>query len=261
MKMRIRIIVFRWLNMISFLAMIAVNIAAERRLLGGKTTGEISAQYPVLITPAGYAFLIWTVIYILLLLYVVYGFTKAGQESKVNQAICHLFFVSCLLNIGWLVAWHYERLVSSVFLMLVLLFTLITIHIRTKDTMREPAAPSDKWLVRLPFRIYLGWISVAVIVNIAVALYASNWDRFGLSETAWAIIMLSVAVLLAIIVVVKERNIVFAAVFIWAICAIGVKQLAYPAVAYTSFAYALALIVALCWIVARKKQEQAVISR
>ena len=79
--------IYRWLNLIGFIAMVAVNIATEKWPLGGKTTGEISAEYPVLITPAGYAFLILTIIYFLLLLYVVYGFTKAGKESKTNQAV------------------------------------------------------------------------------------------------------------------------------------------------------------------------------
>jgi len=253
--------IYRWLNLIGFIAMVAVNIAAENLPLGGKTTGEISAQYPVLITPAGYAFLIWTIIYFLLLLYVVYGFTKPGRESKMNQAVSVFFFVSCLLNIGWLVAWHYEKLASSVFVMLALLFALITIHIRIKDAMPQFAVPADRWLVRLPFSIYLSWISVAFIVNIAVTLYASEWDRFGLSELAWTIMMLSAAVLIAIITTIKETNIAFAAVFIWAFFAIGVKQLAYPAVAYTSFAYVILLIASVIWLIMRKKQEQGVTAK
>ncbi|MGO4542169.1 tryptophan-rich sensory protein [Paenibacillus sp. 2TAB19] len=239
----------RVLNAAALVLVIVMNVLADRLPLGGKTTGELSAQYPVLITPAGYAFGIWLVIYALLIAFVVYSFTKRGRKSKAVQAVGIYFILSCLFNVAWLLAWHYEYVNSSVFIMLALLLSLIAIYLRINSSgVRTAAISSDRWLVRLPFSLYLGWISVATIVNIACALYAAEWQGFGLSEETWAIIMLSVAFVLAIWVGATRRDPVFMLVFVWAFVAIFVKQQqAHTAVAIT--AIVLAGIIAACSVV------------
>ena len=63
----------------SLIAVVLVNAAANIMPINGKTTGEISNSLPVLFTPAGYAFSIWAVIYLLLAIWL-YGFMR----NKVN---------------------------------------------------------------------------------------------------------------------------------------------------------------------------------
>lgn len=58
---------YRWWNLLFFLGVITVNVLSGMLPLGGRTTGEISDMYYTAITPAGYAFSIWSVIYVLLL--------------------------------------------------------------------------------------------------------------------------------------------------------------------------------------------------
>lgn len=232
--------VYRIMNAIGLLLVLVMNGLAEWLPLGGHTTGEISAQYPVLITPAGYAFSIWSVIYALLIGFVIYSFTPSGSKNGSINVIGPFFFISCLLNSAWIAVWHYEKIVSSVFVMLALLLTIIVIYtrIKTPGGSSIEISAGERWFVQLPFSLYLGWISVATIVNIATALYASQWDGFGISETAWTIIMLTVAMVLALIVGWRYRDAAFVAVFIWAFVAISVKQHNYPVIMNTAIVYA-----------------------
>ncbi|RJX40210.1 tryptophan-rich sensory protein [Paenibacillus pinisoli] len=241
--------IYAWLNLIGFLGMIIVNFLANKLPIGGKTTGEISAQHPVLITPAGYAFSIWSIIYMLLFLFVIYGFTKDGRASGRVAAIGVFFFLSCLFNIGWLLLWHHERLTSSVFMMFALLITLGIVY--SKINSAKPARHAERWSVRLPFSIYLGWICVASIVNVAVALSAGGWDGWGLPDTTWAIIMLGIATVVALALGFKYKDIACMLVFIWAFIAIGIKQQAYPTVAYTSYALAALLVLVVLFLVVK----------
>lgn len=246
---------YKWLNLLALAAVLIVNFLAERLPLGGKTTGEISAQYPVLIAPAGYAFSIWLVIYALLIGFVIYGFTKTAEESGRVQEIGIFFLLSCLFNIAWLFFWHYEKITGSVFIMFGLLLTLIVIYLRVNDRCHDPLTGAERWLVRLPFRIYLGWICVATIVNVSSALYASEWDRFGLSDTVWTIIMLIVATLLASLLGLSFTDPAVVLVFIWAFIAIAVKQQAYPTIATTSMVLAALLALLVLFLVFQKRRH------
>ncbi|MFB9324798.1 hypothetical protein ACFFSY_02440 [Paenibacillus aurantiacus] len=62
----------QWLNVFGLIAVVAVNALADWLPINGLTTGEVSAKYPVLVTPAGYAFSIWSLIYALLAGFVIY---------------------------------------------------------------------------------------------------------------------------------------------------------------------------------------------
>jgi benzodiazapine receptor len=213
---------YKWWNLISFLAMLVVNGLANTTLLGGRRTGEISEMYPTYLTPAGYAFSIWLVIYILLAGFICYQFSrgKEGRESVQNIGIW--FTISCVINISWLLLWQYLYIELSVVAMIFLLLTLIVLYRRSS---RIPFPTTlEYWFVKLPFSLYLSWISVATILNVAVALTKNDWGGFGLQERTWAVIMLFVGSVLAILVSYPYRDSTFPLVFVWAYIAIAMKQ-------------------------------------
>ncbi|NIK76061.1 hypothetical protein FHS15_001168 [Paenibacillus castaneae] len=214
---------YRWWNIIGLTAMLAVNGLAEWLPINGKTTGELSAKYPVLITPAPYAFSIWSIIYLLLIGFVAYQLRPRTAQSSIVQSIGPWFLISCLLNMAWILVWHYERLNSSVFVMFALLLSLIIIYTKIR-TAKVRAVTGERLLVWLPFSIYLGWISTATIVNVSVALYAANWDGFGLSDIAWTIIMLIAAGCLALFVGFKHYDPAYTIVLIWSFIAIAKRE-------------------------------------
>lgn len=214
---------YRWWNVIALVAVLIVNGLAEWLPINGKTTGEISAHYPVLITPAPYAFSIWSVIYLLLIGFAIFQFRPLAARSRMVQSIGPWFLISCLLNMAWILVWHYERLNSSMFVMFALLLSLIMIYTAIgKEKLK--ASTGERLLIWLPFSVYLGWISTATIVNVSVVLYAANWDGFGLSDTTWTIVMLIIAALLALFVGLKHLDPPYVLVFIWSFIAIAVKE-------------------------------------
>ncbi len=166
------------LVVLAVLAMITVNILANALPINGQNTGEISDRFDVFFVPAGYVFSIWGLIYLGLLAYAVYQALPAQAENPTLRSIGYLFVLSCLANIAWIFLWHYNLVALSVVAMLALLGLLLAIYLRL-DIGRAPVAPAMKWLVHVPFSIYLGWITVATIANITSWLYEVGWSGWG----------------------------------------------------------------------------------
>lgn len=226
----------KWSNLVALIVTVAVNGLAESLPLNGLMTGEISAKFPVLITPAPYTFSIWGLIYLLLLIYAVYQLFP--RHHKLVKRIGPLFLISCIFNVGWILLWHY--LYTQVWISLIAMVGLLVSLIFIFQNIRKERRPStsEKWCVRLPFNIYLGWISVATIVNVSVVLYDLQWSGFGLSDMAWTIIMLSVGSILAWLVGVPYRTPVYMIVFVWAYVGIAIANQELSAVFYTALGLA-----------------------
>lgn len=216
--------VLKWTNVLAFVSTVLVNgLAGSTTILGGKNTAQISDSNPTLITPAGYVFSIWGVIYILLGIFVVYQALPGERTREFQKRIGWLFVLSSIANIVWLFLWQFEYLGLSVVLMFLLLATLILVHLRlgigkSTVTMREKLA------VHVPFSVYLGWITVASIANVAATLVSVNWDGFGINPETWAILVIIVALLITILVIITRKDIAYALVIIWALLGIAVKQ-------------------------------------
>ncbi|OKL36159.1 hypothetical protein BLL40_12030 [Domibacillus mangrovi] len=193
---------------------IIVNFLANSLPLNGQTTADIANRLDVLFTPANYVFSIWGLIYLLLAVWVIRGFNK---ENRVYR-ITHIpFLTSCLFNIAWIFLWHYEYFASSVVVITLLLLSLIVLYARIE---REHFSLWD----RLPFSIYLGWISVAVIANISYTLTYYGWNGFGISDVAWTVVLLVIATTLAIIFRFAHHDRFYPLVFVWALFGIAVQN-------------------------------------
>jgi hypothetical protein len=216
------------LNLIGFLGMVAVNGLANALPLNNQTTGALSDKYPNLFVPAGLTFSIWGVIYILLGIFVVYGLVCAlsiGMNRGFIDRIGILFFVSCLANIGWIFTWHYEMLGLSLLLMTILLACLIAIYLLL-SVGKSGVAKKERYMVHLPFSVYLGWITIAPIANVAALLVDMRWNTWGLGETFWTVLMIVVGIALALIMLFQRRDIFYCIVVDWAILGILLKRLA-----------------------------------
>src|SRR5215203_5301185 len=178
-----RIGVLQILNIVSFAVMIVVNGLADFLPINGQTTGQVSDQYPNLFVPAPVTFSIWLLIYSLLFLFCMYeGSTlfenekpTVDKKERVVEIIDYRFIVSCVLNIAWIIAWHYHVLLLSVIIMLGLLATLIAIFEKVHAAATY-AGRKARWFVYAPFSIYLGWISIATIANITAYLVSIGWN-------------------------------------------------------------------------------------
>lgn len=202
------------LNLIILLAVIAVNALANILPINGVSTGEVSAQYDNYFTPAGFTFSIWSIIYLGLLVFAIYQLVSKSFRA---ETIGYLFVLNGLANMGWIMAWHYGYLFVTLLLMGVLLYTLVIINLRVDKS---------GWQVKLPFQIYLGWICVATVANIAVYLKYLDWSALGLSEVTWGILLVVIAGALGLILLLKVRWMAASLTIAWGIWGIYNKQVA-----------------------------------
>lgn len=182
-------------------------------------TGEISDRFGALFTPAGYVFAIWGLIYVTLTIFGVYQILPAQRNNERIDRVGIWFILANLFNGSWILAWHYQQFVLSIIIMFGLLASLLVIYIRLQIGVSK-IKPTERWLVDLPFSIYLGWISVATIANVSVVLIDNNWNGFGISATVWTVIMIAVAAILGIFMTMKRNEAAYTLVLVWALVGI-----------------------------------------
>lgn len=209
---------------LTYIGMISVNALANILPINGRTTGEISDYYANLFAPAGYTFIIWGFIYLLLGLFTLYQIGLFRNKSVQRRdgllnKVGFYFAVSSIANIFWILAWHYDYIGLSVLIMLVILFSLISINKLTKKT---ELTLKEKFFIRFPFSVYFGWITIATIANIITWLVSIHWNGFGISEVIWTVIILFVGILIGVLNIFRYRNIYYGLVIIWAY--VGILQ-------------------------------------
>lgn len=215
-------IIVKIFTLITFIAMVVVNALANILPINGVNTGQASDSYPNLFAPASVTFSIWGLIYVLLAVYVVYQFIpKSLEKEKLIHKINIYFIISSIANSAWIFSWHYGLIGLSVVLMLVILYSLITIS-KTINSRNVPL--NDKLFLKIPFGIYFGWITVATIANITTFLVSLGWGNVIFADEVWMIIILLVGTIIASITTVKEKNIAYGLVPVWAYIGIYLKH-------------------------------------
>jgi hypothetical protein len=226
------------LTLASYLATLVVNGAANALPINGQTTAEISDRYEVYVVPAGYVFGIWGVIYLGLGAFAVYQAVRG--DDPVVRRLGWLPAITGVLNMAWIVSFHYGWFALSVVLMVALLGTLIEIHRR----MREARPDRDRlrqWAIEIPFSIYLGWISVAAVANVAQTLDALGFEPTLLPGEWLASIVLAAVAMTAGRFVVRNRDAAYGLVIIWAFAGIAVKEASTPVVPVVAAAGAIGI--------------------
>ncbi|HER54468.1 MAG TPA: tryptophan-rich sensory protein [Candidatus Bathyarchaeota archaeon] len=230
-----RPVVFQAVNIVAYVITLIVNgLAGSTTFLGGVTSADVSDMYPTLVTPAGFTFAIWGIIYTLLALFVIYQVLPKNKDKPFLGQISWFFGLSSLFNVVWLVFWHYDFVTYSVILMLGLLTSLIIIY-RRLDIGRAMVDIKERLMIHLPFSVYLGWISIATIANVSVALTAIGWDEFGIEASTWAVLIIVVALLLSLLMIVLRKDVAFCCVVIWALFGILTKQADYENIVLVSW--------------------------
>ncbi|PKQ32485.1 MAG: lantibiotic ABC transporter permease [Actinobacteria bacterium HGW-Actinobacteria-2] len=216
---------------VTFVVMIAMNAAANALPINGRTTAAVSDSYPNLFAPAGITFSIWGVIYLLLAGYVLYQFGLFAKPSDdvaeqarrvgMQERVGVLFSVSSVVNSVWILSWHYE----VIWLSTVLLATMLVLLIAIVTTIKTAAVTGrDRWFVRLPFSVYFGWLTVATIANITVWLVSIDWNGFGIADATWAAVIIAVGAVIGTTVVVRNRDVAYGLVLVWAYLGIVIKH-------------------------------------
>lgn len=215
------------INGVAAVITIVMGYLSNTGIFNGNTMASVSAEYQNLFTPAGYAFSIWGLIYVGLLGFVIYyGRSLFKPQIKEDDTIGQIgwwFFISCLANSLWVVVWLYEYTLVSVFLMIILLFSLLKIVVKTEMELHN--GPLKKFLfLWWPFCLYSGWVAVALIANIAAYLTKIGWSGLGLSEIVWTFIMILVAAAVNLFMIWNRNMREFGLVGVWSFIAIAVAN-------------------------------------
>jgi hypothetical protein len=197
---------------------IFVNYLAGTGQINNTSTGYISDKYPTAITPAGYAFSIWSLIYLGLIAFSIYQALPKNSERFRN--IRTVYILNCAANCAWLYLWHYEQIAATIAVMLIILATLVFINL---NLMKSQSA-AELWLARVPFNIYFGWITAATILNVTIALVFLNVTVSPLLTTVSGCLLLVAATALGVIMRIRIATAAYPLTIAWAVTAIAVKQ-------------------------------------
>ncbi|WP_224997757.1 hypothetical protein [Cesiribacter sp. SM1] len=212
-------------NTLSLLITLAVNYTAGTGAISSKSIGDVSDEYPTLLTAAGYAFSIWGLIYLMLVAFTAYQwyawFKGRNRESLLKAGIW--FFMANLANALWVFAWLTENLGLSVLIILFLLFSLTRLVIRLElETWDAPLRIII--FVWWPVCIYLGWIVLATVINISVYLESLGVLANLMAPELWAILVLVLASLIYLFLTWSRNMREAALVGVWGLVAIAYKQ-------------------------------------
>lgn len=231
----------RWLFVAAVAFVILMNYLSNALPFGGMTNAEISARYPTLITPAGYAFSIWGVIYLTLAIFAFFQLRK-GKEIRFYKLIWPFFIINAVANALWLVAFQNEWFIASLVMMATLLGTLIAMF-RIFYRLKRALSTTHRYFFHVPFGIYFGWVSVASIVNVAVVLTAFEVTLFTDAEQLWAMVMLIVGFGIAAFLLITRKDYIYTLTFVWAYSAIMYAHMDVDSVRYTAKFSAIGLFV------------------
>mmetsp|Transcript_27035 Transcript_27035/g.48171 ORF Transcript_27035/g.48171 Transcript_27035/m.48171 type:complete len:326 (-) Transcript_27035:233-1210(-) len=250
------VLTLRILNTLVFIATCVMNGLGASGIVAGSSQGDISDANPTPITPAGYAFTIWGLIYFFqALLWLVYQWTPCVNKQLVFHRIGFWHVGLGLCNMAWIVTFSYELLEVSAAIIWALLACLAIIYVRIYThyaSVTGPLAVREKrtWVeyfcVYVPFALYTSWVLGACLISIFIACQNPVEDTIygGLAA-------LGVAAFINIAMLAWTRDAWFAGTNVWTLIAIANNQTELPKI--WGAAVSLACVVALCtlftWVI------------
>lgn len=162
-------------NVLAYVANVLVTYSVGNGVFpGAKSNSELSVKYQTLVTPSGYAFAIWGIIFIAQGIFTIAQLLPSMRGSDLVQArgLGWSYVIVCLAQIVWSFFFAYEYIELSVVAMIcILVFLVRTVVNQTKVVVEEEETATstrDFWLLRFPFSIHCGWITAAAFVNFNV---------------------------------------------------------------------------------------------
>ena len=206
------------LVLVATIGTISFNALAAMGYINGVTPETVSSKYPTVLTPAGYAFSIWSLIYFGLVVFSIYQLLPANRERY--RDIRSIYIVSCVLNCGWIYFWHNDRIAVCLGLIVLLAATLAYLCLKVKATQ----TPGELWGVKAPFGLYAGWVTTASLVNFMVMLSYLGVDMPTGTANMIGIVCIAAAAVFAVLGRVFLTNYIFPLAVAWGLAAIAIKQ-------------------------------------
>ncbi len=238
-------------------ALFAIVIGQAQILMGwGQSPAEFSADSDATLRVAGYAFSIWGVIYLGLLVYAVRQALPNTAESPLRA---RLAWPSVLAFIGigvWIVAAAYDWEWATIVLIFGSLLVLLIPLLRNAPAIRAlPVRDKERWMTVWPLAMLAGWLSIASPVNLLTVATGNGWLPEALPPTTWAMLAIGLVALLAVLVTARLRTLAFALPVAWGLGGVFVaEQTRNPDLAYAAAGAAAAILAAAAVLILRARR-------
>ncbi|KAK2844000.1 hypothetical protein Q5P01_010659 [Channa striata] len=175
-----------------FVVLLVVNaLAGAGKGLFHSSTGNVSARYETDITPAGWTFSIWGVIYTWLTLMVLYITSYVCRGSWAQCLLSYTFYfcwlLNMVLNITWLLVWDRELMLAALVVLILLAISsysaLFCCCFATDyfglwlQTYHRKDLACLRILVQNGLALYATWISIASLIKFSLVLHLWGVDR------------------------------------------------------------------------------------
>lgn len=250
------------ITLAAILGSIAINTLSNFFPLNGLNIGQLSNTLfaPVQIIPASYAFAIWGLIYLGLIGFGIYQLQPTQRQNPRLQRSGYLLVFASVTQCAWIYLFLARLFPLSVVAMLGILLSLIGMYQRL-EIGEQRVSRQDRWLIQTPISIYLGWISVATVVNIAIALYSLNWNGWGIAPAIWTVIMMLVSAAIAAWVALQRHDLAYTLVMVWALVAIAIRHWTTPLIGPTVGGLAIGLTLLLLLLKFKSTNHRMIQSR
>ncbi len=239
-------------NILAIVITIVVNAIVEIIPVNGVTSKEVSDFYPSLFTPPGYVFSIWSVIYTLLIVFMIYQVLPSQREATYLKPTALFFVLGGLINTSWLILFHYSYGQPIIYVftpILIGLFLILMLYTYVKLGIGSVNVPiKQKIAVHLPISVYIGWVSLAVIANIASVINVIIPGIPSTSQEIWTALVILVALVITMLMLVIRRDAAYGLVVVWATTGIATAQSAIPVIYFTALGSALIIIAAILFL-------------
>jgi hypothetical protein len=212
----------------------------------GVSIGELSNTVfaDVRIIPANYAFAIWGLIYTGLVAFGIYQLDSRRNDNVFLQRTRPWLVLVSVLQCAWILLFLYQQMFLSTLVMFGILWGLIKCYLSLHTPSKNARPLSTNWVPAV-FSVYLGWISVATIVNVAATFFLWGWNGAPLSSDIWTALLIAVSVGLALVLYAIYTDRVFGGVIIWSIIGIIFANLDSPIIGIAGLAAIAILAVSL----------------
>ncbi|MFD2829479.1 tryptophan-rich sensory protein [Corticicoccus populi] len=179
--------------------------------------GIVADENQALIQPAGFAFSIWGLIYILLFIWIIKVFFS--ETGAVTVKRLHIWpLINFLLNGLWILVFTAGWILLSSAVIILLLVTLIKMYTETSNQ-------DYHWFDRLPFSVYFGWVTAASVVNIFTLLVSYNQEMFlGIPEISWTLLAVLLITVLTVYIGFQFRDWLYPLVIVWTYSGIYIEN-------------------------------------